>query len=84
MELLRSGRTSALDVPYPTLELEGLTNRDERVLGSQLGRIMAHMLEQRHQPQRASRSWATRSQTAARKSPTSWSRARACGAPCPA
>jgi hypothetical protein len=35
-----------------------LTKRDERALGSQLKRIMAHMLEKRCQPQRASRSWA--------------------------
>jgi hypothetical protein len=28
-----------------------LTKRDERALGSQLKRIMAHMLKQRYQPQ---------------------------------
>ena len=57
VELLRSGRTTELDVPNVVEELEGLTKRDERALGSQLKRIMAHMLKQRHQPQRASRSW---------------------------
>ena len=57
VELLRSGRNTALDVPNLTLELEGLTKRDERALGSQLKRIMAHMLKQQVQPQRASRSW---------------------------
>ena len=55
--LLQSGRTAALDVPNLIEELEGLTKRDQRVLGSQLKRIMAHMLKQRYQPQRASRSW---------------------------
>jgi hypothetical protein len=38
-------------------ELEGLTKRDERALGSQLKRIMAHLLKQRYQPERATRSW---------------------------
>jgi len=54
---LRAGDVAALDVANLTLELEGLTKRDERALGSQLKRIMAHMLKQRYQPQRASRSW---------------------------
>lgn len=57
VELLRARRAAALDVPNLTLELEGLTKRDERALGSQLKRIMAHMLKQQVQPQRASRSW---------------------------
>jgi hypothetical protein len=55
---LRAGDVAALDVHNLTLELEGLTKRDERALGAQLKRIMAHILKQRHQPQRASRSWA--------------------------
>lgn len=33
-----------------------MTKRDERALGSPLKRIMAHLLKQRHQPERASRS----------------------------
>jgi hypothetical protein len=37
--------------------VEDLIKRDERALGSQLKRIMAHMLKQHYQPQRASRSW---------------------------
>jgi Domain of unknown function DUF29 len=57
VELLRSGRITALDVPNLIEELAGLTKRDERALGSQLKRIMAHMLKQRYQPERASRSW---------------------------
>jgi Domain of unknown function DUF29 len=57
VELLRARRAAALDVPNLTLELEGLTKRDERALGAQLKRIMAHMLKQQVQPQRASRSW---------------------------
>jgi hypothetical protein len=54
---LRRGDVAALDVEHLTLELEGLTKRDERALGSQLKRVMAHMLKQRHQPERATRSW---------------------------
>ena len=54
---LRRKGSPALDVPNLIEELEGLTKRDERALGSQLKRIMAHMLKQRFQPQRASRSW---------------------------
>ena len=55
---LRAGQHSNLDVSNLIEELEGLTKRDERALGSQLKRIMAHMLKQRYQSQRASRSWA--------------------------
>jgi hypothetical protein len=55
--LLRSGESAVLDVPNLVEELEGLTNRDVRALGSQLKRIMTHMLKQRHQPERATRSW---------------------------
>jgi Domain of unknown function DUF29 len=54
---LRAGDVAALDLPNLIEELEGLTKCDERALGSQLKRIMAHMLKQRYQPQRASRSW---------------------------
>jgi hypothetical protein len=58
VELFRTGQAASLDVPNLIEELEGLTKRDERALGSQLKRIMAHLLKQRHQPQRATRSWA--------------------------
>ena len=54
---LRAGDVAALDVANLVEELEGLTKRDERALGSQLKRIMSHLLKQRHQPERASRSW---------------------------
>jgi hypothetical protein len=54
---VRAGDLAALDADNLVEELEGLTKRDERALGSQLKRIMAHMLKQRYQPQRASRSW---------------------------
>ena len=54
---LRAGDVAALDVDNLALELEGLTRRDERALGSQLKRIMTHLLKQGHQPERASRSW---------------------------
>jgi hypothetical protein len=54
---LRTGDVAALDLQNLIEELEGLMRRDERALGSQLKRIMTHMLKQRYQPQRASRSW---------------------------
>lgn len=58
VRLLKAGDAAALDVANLIEELEGLTKRDERALGSQLQRIMLHMLKQRYQPQRAGRSWA--------------------------
>jgi Domain of unknown function DUF29 len=54
---LRAGDVAALDLQNLIEELESLTKRDQRALGSQLKRIMAHLLKQRYQPQRASRSW---------------------------
>jgi hypothetical protein len=54
---VRAGDLAALDADNLIEELEGLTKRDERALGSQLKRIMAHLLKQRHQPERATRSW---------------------------
>jgi Domain of unknown function DUF29 len=50
---LRADDVAALDVPNLIEDLQGLTKRDERGLGSQLKRIMAHLLKRRHQPQRA-------------------------------
>ena len=35
-----------------------MTKRDEGAFGSQLKRIMAHLLKQRYQPERATPSWA--------------------------
>lgn len=55
--LLRSGRAGALDVANLVEELEGLTKRDVRALGSQLRRIMLHLLKQRHRPTPENRSW---------------------------
>lgn len=55
---LRVGDVAALDLPNLTLELEGLTKRDVRGLGSQIKRIMAHLLKQRYRQERARRSWA--------------------------
>ena len=66
-----------LDVPNLIEELEGLTKRDERALGSQLKRVMAHLLKQRYQAERAIRS-SEDSIAVARRSPTSWSRAPGC------
>lgn len=58
VRLLEAGEWAALDVPNLVEELQGLTKRDERALGSQLQRVMLHLLKRRHQPERASRSWA--------------------------
>jgi Domain of unknown function DUF29 len=55
---LRAGDVAALDLQNLIEELEGLTKGDQRALGSQLKRIMTHLLKQRYQQQRASRSWA--------------------------
>jgi hypothetical protein len=54
---IRAGDPEGLDVENLVEELEGLTKRDERALGAQLKRIMAHLLKQRHQPERVTRSW---------------------------
>lgn len=54
---LRAGDVTALDLENLIEELEGLTKRDQRALGSQLKRIMVYLLKQRYQPQRGSRSW---------------------------
>jgi hypothetical protein len=54
---LRAGDLAALDLQNLIEELEGLTERDQRALGSQLTRIMAHLLKQQYQAQRTSRSW---------------------------
>ena len=54
---LRTGDVAALDLQNLTLELEGLNKRDQRALGLQLKEVMADMLQQRYQPQRAIRSW---------------------------
>jgi hypothetical protein len=57
VELLRSSHTAGLDIDHLVEELEGLTRRDERALGSQLKRVMTHLLKQRYQPERTARSW---------------------------
>jgi hypothetical protein len=55
---LRAGALGALDVENLVEELEGLTKRDEQeAVGAQLKRVMTHLLEQRHQPERATPSW---------------------------
>jgi hypothetical protein len=54
---LRAADAAALDIQNLVEELEGLTRGDERALGSQLKRIMTHLLKQQYQPERASRSW---------------------------
>jgi Domain of unknown function DUF29 len=78
--VLRAGDVATLDIANVILELEGLTKRDERALGSQLKRIMTHMLKQRYQPERAAGAGRIRSATVASGSRTFSIRARACAA----
>src|SRR4051812_32422384 len=47
---IRSADVAGLDIAHLVEELEGLTKRDVRSLGSQLKRIMAHLLKLRYQP----------------------------------
>jgi len=54
---IRAGDPDRLDVENLVEELEGLTKRDVRALGSRLKRVMAQLLKERYQPERASRSW---------------------------
>ena len=54
---IRAGDLGALDIENVVEDLEGLTKRDGRALGSQLKRIMAHLLKQRYQPERATGTW---------------------------
>ena len=54
---IRAGTPEGLDVANLIEELEGLTKREERAMGSPLKRIMAHLLKQRYQPERATRTW---------------------------
>ncbi len=50
---IRAGDSEGLDVGNLVEELEGLTKRDVRALGSQLKRVMTNLLKQRYQPERA-------------------------------
>ncbi len=80
---IRAGNIEALDIENVVEELEGLTKRDERTLGSQLKRVMAQLLKQRYQPERASAELgAIRSRTAGSRSSTSSTKARACAEHC--
>jgi Domain of unknown function DUF29 len=54
---IRARDPGGLDVENLIEELEGLTKRDERALGSLLKRVMTHLLKQRYQPERATPSW---------------------------
>jgi hypothetical protein len=54
---LRAGDAAALDLQNLIEELEGLTKRDQRALGSQLKRVMTHLLKQRYQPHRFTPTW---------------------------
>ena len=56
--LLRERRADLLDFENIAEELEGLGRSEYRELKSSLARIMQHMLNWDHQPERRSRSWA--------------------------
>lgn len=56
-ELLRQGRWGELDVEHLAEEIEDLGKRERRALGSQLTRLLLHLLKWRFQPERRTDSW---------------------------
>ena len=55
--LLRAGRLDQIDLENLAEEIESLGRSDRRSLGSQIQRVMIHLLKWRHQPRRRSNSW---------------------------
>jgi hypothetical protein len=56
-EHLRQGRFDRLDVRYLAEELESLGRSDKRALGSQISRLLLHLLKWQFQPEHRGRSW---------------------------
>jgi hypothetical protein len=56
-ELLRAGRTQALDLAHLAEEVEGLTISQRRELMARLVVLLTHLLKWRFQPELRSRSW---------------------------
>src|SRR5438552_2036481 len=55
--LIREGRWADLDVDAVVEEIEGLAGSEKSAVRSQLRRLMMHLIKERVQPERASRSW---------------------------
>jgi hypothetical protein len=55
--LLRAGRLSEIDVENVAEEIESLGKAERKAVRSQLQRLMKHLLKQKIQPERDSRSW---------------------------
>jgi hypothetical protein len=56
-ELLRARRFDELDVEQVAEDIEDLGKSDRRAVGSQLSRILMHLLKRRIQPEREGASW---------------------------
>jgi hypothetical protein len=56
-QLLREQRWEAIDLPHLIEEVEDLGKSERSAIGSQMERIMVHLLKWQYQPQRRSDSW---------------------------
>jgi hypothetical protein len=56
-QLLREKRWEAIDLPHLIEEIEDLGKSERSAIGSQMERIMVHLLKWQYQPQRRSDSW---------------------------
>jgi Domain of unknown function DUF29 len=56
-EALREGRFGDLDRKNLAEEIEGMARAERKAVRSQLQRLMMHLLKQRLQPERRSKSW---------------------------
>ena len=55
--LIREGKFDQLDIENVAEEIESLGRSDKRALGSQLRRLLMHLLKWEHQASRRSQSW---------------------------
>ena len=55
--LIRAGKFDQLDIENVAEEIESLGRSDKRALGSQLRRLLMHLLKWQHQASRRSQSW---------------------------
>jgi len=56
-ELIRTGCLDEVDLEHVAEEIEGLSRSDQRALGSQLQRIILHLLKIQYQPECHTRRW---------------------------
>ncbi|MFB1486267.1 MULTISPECIES: DUF29 domain-containing protein [unclassified Thiocapsa] len=56
-ELIREGSWQAVDVEHLAEELEDLSKSERRAIASQLVRLLLHLRNWQHQPERRSDSW---------------------------